>query len=353
MKRIIVMVAIPLCFTLAGTRDAVAQKARTAQRKTTTKSKTQKKPPATMGTAQLPGDNGLVGQAYTLGKGTGTAVNFTLLKAEWSPDPFVVGEFTLAPTKEQKLLILTFTAHNPNPSELLFRYDSVDFTAVDSKGVNHEGIRQIVKAGDNKAPLQFELKPAQKIQAVTAILVPADAGVPKLMVQHPDDKRVLRYDLRKVVPPLKPPFAAGGDDLGASMLPRVPGIPAVFYPTDKYLVRFDQASFVATNLGENELEEGNRYLVVKLTIQNPTYEKLLLRYNTFAAELSTADGDKIPKKASFLRASSDSEASLELDPGATYTGRILFEISEELKPSNMVIWCDEGREYVFDLSAAR
>ena len=59
-------------------------------------------PPAVKGTAQLPGDNGKLNQAYTMGKED--QLNFTLTGAEYTLGRLVVGDTIYAPTRDQKLL---------------------------------------------------------------------------------------------------------------------------------------------------------------------------------------------------------------------------------------------------------
>lgn len=71
------------------------------------------KGPIVLGTTQLPGDFGQIGQTYTLGQRE--PINFTLKSAEYAVTPFVVDNNTWVPKADEKLLILHYTVHNPIP----------------------------------------------------------------------------------------------------------------------------------------------------------------------------------------------------------------------------------------------
>src|SRR5437763_600353 len=92
---------------LAGVTAVAASQ--TGKKPATTVKPTQAKPveqqrPPVKGTAQLPGDNGQIGQAYTLG--TTEPINFTLDSAEYTVKRVVMGETVHAPEGDEKLLVI-------------------------------------------------------------------------------------------------------------------------------------------------------------------------------------------------------------------------------------------------------
>ena len=98
-----------------------------------------KKPVAapTAPTVQLAGDNGLFGNVFKIKK-EGTLF-FRLKSAEYTTEQVVMGDTLYVPTSEEKLLVLHLTIQNPSKSEQFVRWDSLNFTAVDSMNNNHEG----------------------------------------------------------------------------------------------------------------------------------------------------------------------------------------------------------------------
>ncbi|MGE5532596.1 MAG: hypothetical protein ACM3VW_10830, partial [Bacteroidota bacterium] len=153
---------------------------------------------ASTGTAQLPGDNGTLGQVYTMRKDQ--PLYFSLKSAEYTLDQVRMGGRTATPTADEKLLVLHFTVQNPLKTEQFVRWDSLRLTAVDATNVNHEGGYDWANPENGEA-VSLSLKPAQTVLCYTVINVPAKGQIPKLMVLPEDenDGPVLRYDLRDIV----------------------------------------------------------------------------------------------------------------------------------------------------------
>lgn len=92
---------------------------------------------ADFGTAQLPGDDGVIGQVYKLR--TGNPLYFRLNSVEYTVSQLRFGNGIVIPQSNEKLLVLHFSVQNPQNTESLVRFDSLKFTAVDAMNVNHDG----------------------------------------------------------------------------------------------------------------------------------------------------------------------------------------------------------------------
>lgn len=307
-----------------------------------------------LGTQQLPGDFGQFGQTYTIGKDS--PLNFTLNRAEYSAARFVAGDTTCAPEAGQKLLVLHFTVQNPRPQQQAFYGNSVTFTAVDRKDVNHEGVEHVSREGA-RDDVQVELKPGQKLDVQAVIVVPEDGVIPKLIVKRQEGAPVIRYDLRGKVQPLPAPFADPADPAGATFAKMVTGQAGTFYPIGNVDVRFDGASYVAGALGGQEPEEGKRFLVVAATLRHATNQRDLPYGGTnFEAELRTADGEKADY-AQMLKASKDERLESTLSPGEELKVRFVFLVDKgaEVKTVGMREGLPNGMShtYAFDVSGAK
>ena len=212
----------------------------------------------------MAGDNGQIGVTYTIGE-TGP-LNFTLNSAEFSATRAIMGEETIAPTADQKLLILKGTVHNPNKDLTGFDWGTLRLTAVDPNDVNHEYEGRVSKPGTNE-PIFVELKPAQKMDVFYVIRVPIKGVIPKLIVQHHNGGKVLRYDLRKVVKGLPAPFADSADASGATGLAEIKGEAAKFYPLANFDAKLVGTAYHDGTLGEYEPEEGKRFFVATVIHQ--------------------------------------------------------------------------------------
>ena len=122
--------------------------------------------PIVLGTTQLPGDFGKFGTTYTIGKRD--PINFTLNRAEYRSDRFIIGSSIWGTKAEEKVLVLHYTLHNPSPREQGIGWSTLRFTAVDSQDTNHEYIQNTVRTGTSKESLNMRLKPAQKVDVTTA-----------------------------------------------------------------------------------------------------------------------------------------------------------------------------------------
>lgn len=308
---------------------------------------------ATAGTTQLKGSEPKFGETWTLGRTD--PWNFTLDSAEYIAEQLKIGDRIWCPKANEKLLVLRFTVHNPQRDEALMRYDTFRFTVVDTKDQNWEGIGDL-GADKGKEPYEYynvNMKPAQKAKLLTAVPVPAAGVMPKLIVRGSDDL-VLRYDLRGKVKGFSAPFADPKDSTGLTLLESVPGKIGDYYPVGDFDVKLDEVSTATSGMfGDLELEEGNYWLIVKLTARNETAAKALLRYDTFQPKLTDEDGVEIERAArTMYSASRNTDLDTNIDPGQEMRFRYAFQVAGDQKLKVFTVQQDEEcRAYFYDASS--
>jgi len=182
--------------------------------------KTTTKPHVVKGTKQWNGENAGLNETFTLDNN----INFTLKSLEYSPGPFCVGDDTTVPSgPNKKYLVLHFTLHNPMPNEATANWATVFFTVVDDKDVNNEG-NQYIGVETDKSKLSTNLKPGQKVECYSAVLLPNEAIPAKIIVRgNEPEKGVLRYYKEKFkISPMQAPYADPKDPTGATALDVIP-----------------------------------------------------------------------------------------------------------------------------------
>ena len=145
--------------------------------------------------------------------GEQSPLDFTLRSAEYSTGRVVIGNAVYFPAASEKLLILHATVHSPQQQEQRHSWADVKFTSVDAQDRNHDFVQTVAREGTSE-PLEVKLRPAQKVEVMTVIRVPAAGPVSKLSVQHSGDGRVLGHDLRGEVEKLSAASADPGEASG-------------------------------------------------------------------------------------------------------------------------------------------
>jgi hypothetical protein len=310
-----------------------------------------------LGTKQLPGDFGKFGQTYTIGKDA--PMNFTLQSAAYTVSPVTIGSQTWVPAADQKLLVLHYTVHNPRPEEQRYYWADITFTAVDARSQNREFV-QAVGREDTRDVVNFNLKPGQKLDVFTTIIVPAKGEAPKLIVQREEGAPVIRYDLRSKVAPLKEPYADPADTVGATARGVVSAKSGEFYPLGTAEARLDQVAFTTEPLGGNPPEEAKQFLTAVLTIRNTGSEDWRYYWASFLPELVDADGEKVEYNQTLLKASRDEPADGTLKPGEEARVRLFFTLPANVGAKTLTLRgegpnvpVESARGFVFDVSGAR
>jgi len=286
------------------------------------------KPRPVLGTAQLPGDNGKLNQAYTMGPVA--KLNIVLTGVRYTKVRWTHGDSNLAPDREHKLMILSFQIQNPNKEITSFSGGSMKFTAIDQEGENHEGIGSAIQKSNAKE-LSIELKPAQRIDCETAILVPAKGVVPKLMVAHGQGGAVLRYDLHDQIKPLEKPYSENGFDAA----PLFAGEAGTYYSLLDSDLKYVSTAFQERQLGSNTCDPTRQiYMLSRMTFRMQTPGQGFMR---FEAEAIDENGEKYPS-VSIRKVSTEEGMSSYAQAGEETNGRIAFVIPKGLKIAKMRVW---------------
>jgi len=299
------------------------------------------------GTVQLAGDNGVLGNVYSICKGS--PLYFSLKSAEYTTKQVVIGNSLTVPKAGEKLLLLHFSVQNPQKTERFVRFDSLRLTAIDAMNVNHECTASWGDA-DSHQPLEISLKPAQHIDVYTAIAVPAKGIVPKLMVQSPNDTDgpVLRYDLHDKVTALAAPIADPADAAGATALETVPGQAGTAYPYGNFDITVEKFATTTDTLENGAPEDGASFQVVTLLMKNQAPSESFLRWDTITAALTGADGEEL-KYNSMLFASANRSFEQNVKPGQQVRVRIYFTVPKGSTPKTLALKEGESRTYEFEV----
>jgi hypothetical protein len=300
---------------------------------------------AVLPVAQMPGDNGEIGKVYALGKAD--PLDFSLLGADFTVTPVVIGDRLYAPKANEKLLILRFIVHNPQQTERFVRGDSLIFTGVDVFDLNHVGEDSWGVAGTSKKA-QLTLMPAQKLELYAVMTVPAKGPVPKLIVQATDreDSPVLRYDLRGKVTPLERPIADTADATGCTALEEVSARLGTAWPCNNFSVTVEKFDTVTTTLLDRTPAEGESFLVATLLLKNLAPIDSYLRWDAIDPVLTTAADEQLTYH-NMLLATANRSVAQNIRPGAEMRVRIFFTIPADTQPRKLAISEGESRSYLF------
>ncbi|MHB9130766.1 MAG: DUF4352 domain-containing protein [Armatimonadota bacterium] len=295
------------------------------------------------GTAELAGDNGELAKVYSLVKSN--PLYFSLKSAEFTTSQVVISDTLYAPKADEKLLVLHFTVQNPQQSEKFIRWDSLRFTVVDAMNVNHESVGDW---GDEKShnSIGLSLKPAQKLEAYTAIVVPAKGVIPKLMVLPPGDNDgpILRYDLKGKVTGLKAPVADPADTTGATALETVPAVLNTAYSYANFDITVEKIEYTTAALNDDTLEDGDRYLVATLLMKNKAPGNVYTRWDSLAPTLTGKDGEEL-KYHDMILASSSKSFSQEVKAGQEIHVRLYFTVPKDSTAKTLALKEGDSRTY--------
>lgn len=282
----------------------------------------------TLGTVQLPGDNGQVNTAYSMGN-KGDELNFTLDTAEFA-DRAQFADGTTFPTADQKLLLLTFTVQNPQKRDMYLTWNTFKFTVVSPEDQNQE-FGGYLYHPTQRTRYESTLKPAQKVKATIAIPIHAVGPVNKLMVRR-GKAPILRYDLRGKVKPLTGPFATNeGIDIakeGAGAL----NTPVALGQLDW---TFESVEAVDGPIGNYKAREGEKVYIVTATAKNSGLMKFNVTWNTLRPTMKDADGEPFEWKQDFVGMNSNKTISTELEPNDSIRAKFVFTGPANAKPAKL------------------
>lgn len=302
-----------------------------------------------VGTVQLPGDQAAFGATYKLG--LANPLHFSLVRAEYRAERVWFGDAWVAPTADEKLLVLHYAILNPQPVETNVDWATFNFTVVDANDENHE-YAQTAALENNRSKLDQFLKPAQRVEAYTVIRVPAKGVMPKLIVE-PTDGKVLRYDLRGHVLPLPEPIADPADTTGATARADVPVGAGVVCPLAAFDAQLLRAAY-ADNLGGEQAPDGTIYLVATLRLKNQLPVPTPLAADKLAMSLRTDAGHIMPWNGDLFPAAAFTPLQVTLQPGEEIDARAVFAMPDGNAARTLRLnELPNSRAYSIDVSSAR
>jgi hypothetical protein len=303
-----------------------------------------------VGAEQMEGQWAEMGRAYTINRDD--PLNFTLISAEFTVTRVNVGDESVVPQGDEKLLMLHMMVQNPQERERRLYWADLELTAVDVMNVNREWSQELGVEGTGE-PVDMDLKPAQKVDLYTAIVVPAKGPVPKLIVKS-GEGGVLRYDLRAKVTPLEENFRDPEDESGVSARERV--MPKMYeseyHPMGLFDVKYGDLALPAGGPYASA-PEGMAHMGVGLVFRNGSADEQRLYADPLRAALWTLDGRKIEWDYDLVAGPVWDSVDADLEPGQEMEVLAVFEVPVGTPLGSFEIREGErGRAYVFDLAGA-
>jgi hypothetical protein len=281
----------------------------------------------TLGTVQLPGDNGKVGVTYQLGA-KGRELHFTLDSATVGMN-FSAPEDSLVAGENQRILILNFTVQNPQKEEIGLSATTFGFTAVSPDDENFK-FSGYVLGLPKKGKISQSLKPAQKVKCVVAFPIYATGPVTKVMVSKGDATPILRYDLTGKLVKMESAFSKDGIDLDQTtkfpMLAKGETL-----DMGEFGVTYNGWEFTTEKIKGYSPSKGYKYLVIKTSYKNLVAKDSFLSFAYFDWTVSDAAGQKLPWNKDILFDGTDTPIYQKLVFGEDeIKGRVYYQVPETM-----------------------
>lgn len=277
----------------------------------------------TLGTVQMPGDNGKVGTIYQLGPKT-TELHFTLDSATIATR-YKAGDTNILAGKAERLLILGYTVHNPLKTEQAADSRSFKFTVVSPDDKNTEFSGAVYEPVKRTAITQM-LKPAQKVKLNAVIPIFANGPVTKLIVARGAGK-VLRYDLRESMVKTTSVFSTDGisiEDQANVELAK----PFEFAGFD---VEIQEAKEATEPVGSYAPSASSGVYYVTVKFSNPLAKPLSVGWQYFKPELTDENGEKVHWPSDMVSMSSGKTLGQDVDADGSIRARYVFTGAKGLK----------------------
>lgn len=282
----------------------------------------------TLGTVQLPGDNGKVGTTYQLGE-KGGELHFTLNSARIA-SYFKNPQDNIFAKEGERLLILTFTAQNPQKgTDMSLSWSSFEFTAISPNDQNFTSSDYIYQA-DTLTHYNANLKPAQKVQVVKVVPIYNTGPVKKLMVRR-GSGAVLRYDLSDVLGKVESIFTNDGIDLANEG----PGKIGTKFEVGGREIEVQEVATRTSKVGDYEPSEDNQVITVQMKVTNLFAKPISVSWSSFQPSLTTEDGEQLDWRSDFISMGSGKTISQEVAPGESIRGLLVFAAPKGVLPNRL------------------
>lgn len=277
----------------------------------------------TLGTAQMPGDNGKVKTIYQLGD-KGKELHFTL-DAATVATRYKAVEANILAGKSERLLVLSFTVHNPLKVEQSADSRSFKFTVVspDDKNVDYTGY---VYEPTKRTSITQMLKPAQKVKLEAVIPILAEGPITKLIVSRGAGK-VLRYELRDALAKSTSIFTPDGVSIANDAAVEL----AKPFEFGGFDVEVQEAMEATEAIGAYAPTASTGVYFVTVKFSNPLAKPLSVGWQYFKPELTDENGEKVHWPADMVSVSSGKTLVQDVDPDGSVRARYVFTGAKGLK----------------------
>lgn len=304
--------------------------------------------PATVqSTQQLPGGTAQVGTTYTLFRGTTNAVNYTLKSLEYSVDHTLADQGDKLPAPGKKNLILHLTLQNPQTTDLNVPQTGLRFTGVDSNTQSVEGDNNYYDERTHQR-ITTSLKPGQKVEAYTVISMDGNASLPKLIVDD-SDNTVWRYDLHGKIKFLPTGFVDPASTDGSVALDTIHAKTGVYYP-GTFDVRVDRMKYITTRLLDFDPQDGDRLMIVTLTLRNPLPVPQDVSTSTLDAFIVTQENLSVSEHCYLILATRDAPLEGALPGGKEIQIRAVIPIDHNTIPKALQLQSVDSRLYSINMA---
>lgn len=279
--------------------------------------------PRPAGQVQLAGDNGRLGQLYTLG--TRSKFNVAVQKLSYTVVGKTFGTTFVGAKEGQKLLRLDMLAHNPNPRAMQFWRGTLRISAI---GSDNNTYRAIYLGNPNvpHAETNSRMLPAQRVPFFTLIPLPSNVRVQRVVIQHQNHTPVLRIPINStnVIQKLPAPFAAATGNGAVVATPIIARTNAEF-PLHDVTFNVLQTSTTDTLFERRRLKTGYTNFVALVRLKNPTGVRRAVWRGRFRPFVKNADGETF-STFQLVSGSRDEAINTQLAPGAEMTVRFIIPV---------------------------
>lgn len=297
---VLLLIAVGLAAGPALTGIAIAQSGKKPPTKTAGPAKKPGVGPIVLGTTQLPGDFGKIGQTYTVGKNE--PINLTLDSVRYAADRFVVAGSTTVPKADQKLLVLRYTIHNPLPREQRYYWAS-------ELPFHRRGRRRpelYVRAGGpagGRRDRAVRPEPEAGAEGPVGDRDPGARGRGGAEADRPAGARRPGVPLRPARQggPAPRPAHGSADASGATARADVPYKAGEAAALGNFDLTLESFAYTDEALNGRALQPGYRNAVATFTLKNAPGRDSRYYWGYFEAVGRDADGEKVPYNQTLLK----------------------------------------------------
>jgi hypothetical protein len=318
--------------------------------------------PGTLGTTQMAGGDGQIGQTYTLTDDNGYGpFNFTIKSMEYSVAPINMAPGnSCAPKVDEKLLVIHYRIKNPNKDDFYYSGNPF-FQTVDANNETKDASGNVRRESEHDV-IGVQVKPGQGIDdLITYAVVTAKGPLPKVILKYKrvgTHDEVTRFPLgtgANVVKPIPAPYADPSDPTGATPLAVIPAKIAMPYVAGFFGISLDSVAYAPGPFGDKTADDGKQFLVATVTVTNKTWDKIYFK-DTLAAILKTDDDEKTTDYAMLKGKRDEGFDGDEFLPDEPHTIRLLFQIPKDAKAKTLSLAENVdnsggiSRAFLYDLS---